>query len=316
MRFHPVDLALSNFAPMIPLLVVGADGRVIALFGLVSAVHGLFQHANLVLRLGPLNWIFSMAELHRWHHSRNLEESNTNFGQNLIVWDIVFGTRFLPKDREPPEDIGIAGLPAFPMDYWGQLPVALPMAPDPQGERSDRRGRRSSRNASRQRIEPAARRAFAARAGSVDVARAVRERANPSARLLGPALDGPRAQDRVIDLQRIPVGESLPRFFPGLEVTHRTEGVRADEILWTRLRAALGIGVEVDLDDLVVRPGHVEIAEPAASAARAWSSDQPTSQSGGCGFWCGLGTTSIGRTSKRAEPQEKVGVSHMSTIIR
>ena len=120
-RFHPVDIALSNFAPMIPLLMVGADGRVIALFGLVSAVHGLFQHANLVLRLGPLNWIFSMAELHRWHHSRNLEESNTNFGQNLIVWDIVFGTRFLPKDREPPEDIGIAGLPAYPMDYWGQL---------------------------------------------------------------------------------------------------------------------------------------------------------------------------------------------------
>ncbi len=120
-RFHPVDIALSNFAPLIPLLVVGADGRVIALFGLVSAVHGLFQHANLVLRLGPLNWIFSMAELHRWHHSRNLEESNTNFGQNLIVWDTVFGTRFLPKDREPPKEIGIAGLPAFPMDYWGQL---------------------------------------------------------------------------------------------------------------------------------------------------------------------------------------------------
>ena len=120
-RFHPVDIALSTFSPMIPLIIVGADGRVIALFGLVSAVHGLFQHANLVLRLGPLNWFFSMAELHRWHHSRRLEESNTNFGQNLIVWDVVFGTRFLPKDREPPADIGIAGLPAFPMDYWGQL---------------------------------------------------------------------------------------------------------------------------------------------------------------------------------------------------
>lgn len=120
-RFHPVDIALSTFAPMIPLILIGADARIIALFGLVSAVHGLFQHANLVLKLGPLNWFFSMAELHRWHHSRRLEESNTNFGQNLIVWDIVFGTRFLPKDREPPEDIGIAGLPAFPMDYWGQL---------------------------------------------------------------------------------------------------------------------------------------------------------------------------------------------------
>lgn len=120
-RFHPVDIALSTFSPMIPLLIVGADARVIALFGLVSAVHGLFQHANLVTRVGPLNWFFSMAELHRWHHSPDLDESNSNFGQNLIVWDIVFGTRFLPKDREPPAEIGIAGLPAFPMDYWGQL---------------------------------------------------------------------------------------------------------------------------------------------------------------------------------------------------
>ena len=120
-RFHPVDLAVSAFAPLIPLVIIGADARIIALHGMVSAVHGLFQHANLKLKLGPLNWFFSMAELHRWHHSRNLEEANTNFGQNLIVWDIVFGTRFLPKDREPPSEIGLAGLPTFPMDYWGQL---------------------------------------------------------------------------------------------------------------------------------------------------------------------------------------------------
>lgn len=124
-RFHPVDIALSTFAPMVPLIVVGADPALIALFGLVSAVHGLFQHANVVLKVGPLNWFFSMAELHRWHHSRNLEESNTNFGQNLIVWDVVFGTRYLPADREPPADIGLAGLPSFPMDYWGQLTSPL-----------------------------------------------------------------------------------------------------------------------------------------------------------------------------------------------
>ncbi|MFK7894346.1 MAG: sterol desaturase family protein [Myxococcota bacterium] len=120
-RFHPVDITLSNFAPMIPLIILGADAQLIALFGLVSAVHGLFQHANLVLRLGPLNWIFSMAELHRWHHSPVLEESNTNYGQNLIVWDVVFGTRFLPKDREAPREIGLNGLSQFPMDYIGQL---------------------------------------------------------------------------------------------------------------------------------------------------------------------------------------------------
>ena len=120
-RFHPVDLAISTYAPFVPLVALGADARLLALFILVTAVHGLFQHTNLPIRLGPLNWFFSMAELHRWHHSRLLEEANTNYGQNLIVWDIVFGTRFLPKDREPPEEIGIADMPLFPMNYLGQL---------------------------------------------------------------------------------------------------------------------------------------------------------------------------------------------------
>jgi len=120
-RFHPVDLAISYFAPFIALVALGAGPEILALFALVSAVHGIFQHANLPLRLGPLNWFFSMAELHRWHHSRILDEANTNYGQNLIVWDVVFGTRFLPADREPPEDIGLTGLSAFPMDYFGQL---------------------------------------------------------------------------------------------------------------------------------------------------------------------------------------------------
>jgi sterol desaturase/sphingolipid hydroxylase (fatty acid hydroxylase superfamily) len=124
-RFHPVDLAISNYAPFVPLMALGASPELLALFALVSGVHGTFQHANIPIRLGPLNWFFSMAELHRWHHSRRLEEANTNYGQNLIVWDVVFGTRFLPADREPPEDIGITDLPAFPMDYLGQLASPL-----------------------------------------------------------------------------------------------------------------------------------------------------------------------------------------------
>jgi sterol desaturase/sphingolipid hydroxylase (fatty acid hydroxylase superfamily) len=62
-----------------------------------------------------------MAELHRWHHSRLERESNTNYGQTLILFDVLFGTRFLPKDRVPPDDIGIANLDAFPMTWWAQM---------------------------------------------------------------------------------------------------------------------------------------------------------------------------------------------------
>lgn len=120
-RFHIVDVLLNGLAFGIPLIALGADERVIALWILASSIHGISQHANMKIRCGPLNWIFSMAELHRWHHSRLVEESNTNYGQTLILWDIVFGTRFLPTDRKPPADIGIANLDAFPMTWWAQL---------------------------------------------------------------------------------------------------------------------------------------------------------------------------------------------------
>ena len=120
-RFHPLDLFAQQFLAVTPLILLGADMRVIALQTLFTAVHGMFQHCNVDIRLGPLNWFFSMAELHRWHHSKHLEEANTNYGANLIFWDIVFRTRFLPRDRNPPNEIGIANLPRFPMGYWAQI---------------------------------------------------------------------------------------------------------------------------------------------------------------------------------------------------
>jgi sterol desaturase/sphingolipid hydroxylase (fatty acid hydroxylase superfamily) len=120
-RFHPIDLFLVGACKMIPLAVLGAGIEVFGLVNLFSAVHGAYQHANLPVRIGPLNWIFSMTELHRWHHSRHMDEANHNYGGNLAVWDVVFGTRWLPKDREPPEAIGMEDLPDFPMGLVDNL---------------------------------------------------------------------------------------------------------------------------------------------------------------------------------------------------
>jgi sterol desaturase/sphingolipid hydroxylase (fatty acid hydroxylase superfamily) len=120
-RFHPVDLGALYAVGYVPLIALGCPESVIMLFALFDAVLGMLQHSNIDVRLGPLNWIFSMAEPHRWHHSRTLAEANTNYGSNLIVWDLVFGTFFLPSDREPPAAIGIGNMPEFPTRYLAQL---------------------------------------------------------------------------------------------------------------------------------------------------------------------------------------------------
>jgi sterol desaturase/sphingolipid hydroxylase (fatty acid hydroxylase superfamily) len=120
-RFHPLDIVIDTTAGLLPLVLLGCPPGVMALFALFTSVFGYLQHCNVRVTLGPLNYVFSMAELHRWHHAKAASEANTNYGSNLILWDLVFGTFFWPRDREPPEDIGIPGLNAFPQTYWAQL---------------------------------------------------------------------------------------------------------------------------------------------------------------------------------------------------
>jgi sterol desaturase/sphingolipid hydroxylase (fatty acid hydroxylase superfamily) len=120
-RFHPLDIAIDTTAGLVPLVLLGCPPGVLALFALFTAVFGYLQHCNVRVELGPLNYVFAMAELHRWHHAQDVREANTNYGSNLILWDLVLGTFFWPRDREPPEEIGIPDLPAFPQSFWGQL---------------------------------------------------------------------------------------------------------------------------------------------------------------------------------------------------
>lgn len=152
-RFHPLDTAIAYTATITPLVVLGCPPGVLAAMATFAAVHGMFQHANIDLRLGPLNWVFSMAELHRWHHSKDLRYANANYGANVIFWDVVFGTRVLPHGKEhDPADVGFDGDQAFPQTFiaqlgtpfrWRRLEAAMAAAeravvePSPQGPTED-----------------------------------------------------------------------------------------------------------------------------------------------------------------------------------
>jgi sterol desaturase/sphingolipid hydroxylase (fatty acid hydroxylase superfamily) len=135
-RFHPLDTVVSVIATVGPLLLLGAGADVLTMLAVFTAVHGMFQHANLDIRLGWLNHVFSMAELHRWHHSRNLADANANYGANLIVWDHVFRTRHLPLNRSiDPRDIGFDGVEPYPRTYLEHLvaPLRTPAVADDPG---------------------------------------------------------------------------------------------------------------------------------------------------------------------------------------
>ena len=126
-RFHPLEKAVQYALDTLPFAVLAVSQEVLATYFIFYALNGFFQHSNCRVRLGLLNYIIAGPELHRWHHSAAAEESNHNFGNNLIIWDLLFGTRFLPEDRE----VGHLGLlnRDFPMGFLEQM--GAPFTRDP-----------------------------------------------------------------------------------------------------------------------------------------------------------------------------------------
>ncbi len=121
-RAHPGEVVFRGMINAIPLALAGAGAELLALVSLTNSVLGLFQHANINFKLGPLSWIFSVGEMHRWHHSVKISEANHNYGSNFLFWDVVFGTRYRDTDKTGPDSLGIED-DSIPSSWWSQLLV-------------------------------------------------------------------------------------------------------------------------------------------------------------------------------------------------
>lgn len=118
-RFHPLEKTLQMTLDSLPFLLMGVDGRVLALYYLAYSTNGFFQHCNIEVKYGFLNYIVGSAETHRWHHSRVPRESNANYGNTVIIWDLVFGTWYLPPTRAV-QDLGLQDR-AYPKSFWSLI---------------------------------------------------------------------------------------------------------------------------------------------------------------------------------------------------
>jgi sterol desaturase/sphingolipid hydroxylase (fatty acid hydroxylase superfamily) len=71
----------------------------------------MFNHGNVRIPLSvepALRWLLVTPDMHRVHHSIERDETNSNFGFNLSLWDRFFGTyRAQPRAGHPAMTIGI-----------------------------------------------------------------------------------------------------------------------------------------------------------------------------------------------------------------
>jgi sterol desaturase/sphingolipid hydroxylase (fatty acid hydroxylase superfamily) len=121
-----VDTVTGLAVGMPVLLALGAPRDVLLLVSALTAIIGMLTHCNIEMRCGPLNYVFNTPCLHRWHHSKVLREGNSNYGENIVLFDLIFGTYFNAR-RRPPVDIGISR--PMPENFMAQLKVPFTSQP-------------------------------------------------------------------------------------------------------------------------------------------------------------------------------------------
>lgn len=119
-RMHPVDMVFTRLTGLVPLYAIGLAqsstpaGQTLPLIVFfIGTFWGFFIHADMRLRLGPLEQLISTPAFHHWHHTR-ADHANHNYAPTFPWIDRLFGTLYLPK--------------TWPAEYGTDTPVAPDLA--------------------------------------------------------------------------------------------------------------------------------------------------------------------------------------------
>ena len=110
-RFHPIEIIISMLIKFATIIVLGAPVVGIIIFEVALNAMAMFNHGNIKLPTSIDNILRTLIvtpDMHRVHHSIEDDETNSNFGFNLSIWDRVCGTyRNQPRKGHKEMTIGI-----------------------------------------------------------------------------------------------------------------------------------------------------------------------------------------------------------------
>jgi sterol desaturase/sphingolipid hydroxylase (fatty acid hydroxylase superfamily) len=125
-RTHPVETVWRFLFALVPVWVIGIAPAAVVIQRLIQATNGVFAHANIRL-WAPLDRRLSRVwvtpNVHKIHHSRQLTETNSNYGTILTIYDRLLGT-YTSAERAPAV---IYGLETADPDRVASFPGLLSM---------------------------------------------------------------------------------------------------------------------------------------------------------------------------------------------
>jgi len=109
-RTHPVNYLVSTALLTMLARIVGFADMAILIAAPIFFFSGAWTHANLDWTFGPFRYVIASPVFHRWHHSAEAERREANYAPLFPVWDLAFGTFYMPAAKRP-ERYGADGVP-------------------------------------------------------------------------------------------------------------------------------------------------------------------------------------------------------------
>jgi len=120
---HPMDQIVSIVCVAMLGSIVNFTYENFLIIAAVKTIHEIFVHSRAPIHLGPLRRWIADNRFHHFHHSIYYKHYNKNFAEYFTLWDKVFGTCYIPADREMVQT-GILGTKQ-PRNLWEYLTGSL-----------------------------------------------------------------------------------------------------------------------------------------------------------------------------------------------
>ncbi len=132
---HPIHQSIETLAGTTPLVALGLPADIALALVFAVAIQLLLQHSNVDYTVGPLRWLLATNEVHRFHHQKEAQVGDVNFGLFTTLWDHLLGTyAFEIRDRFVSDELGIAAEPDYPNAYVPQLVAPFRCSRGPAAE--------------------------------------------------------------------------------------------------------------------------------------------------------------------------------------
>ena len=109
-RNHPLNFIVYSSGVIALIRLAGFSDAAFVILGPFNLIYGALVHANLNWTFGPFRYVLVSPVYHRWHHAKDPAVHDHNFAPTFPIWDLMFGTYYMPKGVLP-ADYGVEGVP-------------------------------------------------------------------------------------------------------------------------------------------------------------------------------------------------------------